>query len=55
VALDIYKDISEAADVMVKQNHLIEPEPKMKTVYEELMDEWSRFSDVTRVLDSVQP
>jgi gluconokinase len=55
VALGFYKDINEAAEVMVKQNYLIEPEPKMKTVYSELLDEWTQFSDVTRVLDEVQP
>jgi ribulose kinase len=55
VALGFYKDINEAAEVMVKQNYLIEPEPKMKTVYGELLDEWTQFSDVTRVLDKVQP
>lgn len=52
VALGYYKDINEAAGAMVKQNHLIEPEPKMQTVYEELLDEWSQFSDVTRALDT---
>ncbi len=55
VALGFYKDINEAAEVMVKQNYLIEPEPKMKTVYAELLDEWTQFSDVTGVLDKVQP
>ena len=55
VALGFYKDIDEAAEIMVKQNYLIEPEPKMKTIYDELLDEWTRFSDVTRALDKAQP
>jgi ribulose kinase len=55
VALGYYKDINEAAEVMVQQNHLIEPEPKMKSVYDELLGEWNRFSDVTRALDELQP
>jgi sugar (pentulose or hexulose) kinase len=55
VALGYYKDINEAAEVMVQQNHLIEPEPTMKSVYDELQGEWNRFSDVTRALDELQP
>jgi sugar (pentulose or hexulose) kinase len=55
VALGYYRNINEAAEVMVQQNHLIEPEPIMKSVYDELLGEWTRFSDVTRALDELQP
>ena len=51
VALGHYKDINEASEAMVHQNYLIEPQPRMKPVYDELLDEWTRFSDATRPLD----
>lgn len=52
VALGHYKDINEASEAMVRQSYLIEPEPRMKPVYDELLYEWTRFSDATRPLDS---
>ena len=49
--IGIYKDMWEAVTAMMKMDHLIEPDPMMQTVYEDLYPAWREFTDATRILD----